>query len=113
MGGLNLDRNPGKKKSLFDFLLCLPEMLEKVMTKDHLRVPFVEAGMTDKETRSFPHFDELIGTCKRWVSNLLDIGVSLAIKQHCKDQFQRLAEIQQALGQVSWAAMAAVDIPRG
>ena len=38
-GGLNLDRNPRKKKSFIDFLLCLPEMLEKTMTLDHLHSP--------------------------------------------------------------------------
>ena len=48
--GLNLNTNRGKKKGLIDFLCCLPEILEQTMTMNNLSTPFVEAGMTDKET---------------------------------------------------------------
>jgi len=90
--GLNLDGNPRKKKALIDFLLCLPEMLEKTMTKDNLRIAFVEAGLIDRETMNFANFDKLMGTCKRWVSSSKDVGVSMETKRHCEAQFNELSK---------------------
>ena len=72
---MNLNGNRGKKNGLVDFLCCIPEMLEQIMTRKNLSVPFVEAGMTDEETRVFPNFDGLVGTCKRWVSIDKDLGL--------------------------------------
>ena len=83
------------------------------MKKDHIRKPFVEAGMTDEETGVFPLFGNLIGTCKRWVSSAKDIGVPMQVKTHCKEQFQHLAQIQREIGQVSYPDMHSVGIPRG
>ena len=111
--GLNLDGNPRKKKALVDFLLCLPEILEKVMTKDHLRSAFVEAGLIDKETKTFPNFDRLMGTCKRWVLDSRDVGVRLETKRHCRAQFKELGKIQMEVGQISYSDMRAVGIPLG
>ena len=112
-GGLNIDRNQRKKKSLIDFLRCLREMLEKTTTKEHLQSPFVEAGMIDEESKIFPTFDGLISTCKKWVSSSKDAGVSMATKEHCKDQFFQLAQIHREVGQISYADMHSVGIPRG
>jgi len=63
--GLNLDRNPRKKKALIDFLRCLPEMIERTMTKANIHNSFVETGMIDVEHNLFPTLDGLISTCKR------------------------------------------------
>ena len=84
-GGLNLDRNPRKKKALIDFLRCLPEMLEKTITKEHLMMPFAEAGMIDDVSKIFPTFNGLMDTCKRWGSTSKNIGVSLAKKYIAKN----------------------------
>ena len=110
-GGLNLDRNQRKKKSLIDFLLCFPEMLEQTMSLDHVQSPFVATGMIDQETKVFPTFDGLIGTCKSWVYISRDVGIPRELKQHCKDQFQQLAKIQLDVGQISYADMHSVGIP--
>ena len=112
-GGLNLDRNPRKKKALIDFLRCLSEMLEKTMTKEHVMMPFVEAGMIDDDSKIFPTFNGLVDTCKRWGSTSKNIGVSLATKIYCKEQFQHLAQIHQEVGQVSYLDMHLVGIPQG
>ena len=69
--------------------------------------------MIDAEHKLFPTFDGLISTCKRWVSSSKDIGVSMEMKRHCKEQFPTLAAIQLDDGQVSYADMHAVSIPRG
>ena len=106
--GLNLDANVGKKKALLDFLRCLPRMLEQAMKKEHITKPFVESGMTDDETGSFPSFDSLIATCKRWGSSLKDVGILRWLKVHCREQFQHLAKIQQDIGQVSYTDMLSV-----
>jgi hypothetical protein len=45
LGGLNFDGNARRKKSLMDFLCCLPEMAEQTMTKKNLQATFVEAGI--------------------------------------------------------------------
>ena len=82
--GLNLDDNQRKKKSLIDFLLCLPEMLEAAMKKQHIKKSFIHAGMIDAETGMVSVFDELICTCKRWVSSSRDTGVKKDVKDHCK-----------------------------
>ena len=50
--GLNLDAR--KKRALIDFLKCIPRIMEYAMKKEHMQHPFVEAGMTDKETGIFP-----------------------------------------------------------
>ena len=60
-----------------------------------------------------PIFDNLIGTCKRWVSSSKNIGVSKDVKEHCKTQFQRLMKIQLAEGQLSYSDMTEAVIPRG
>jgi hypothetical protein len=111
--GLNLDRNPRKKKALIEFLRCLPEMMERTMTKANIQNSFVEAGMIDAEHKLFPTLDGLISTCKRWVSSSSNIGVSMEMKRHCKEQFPNLAAIQLDAGQVSYADMHTVGIPRG
>ena len=83
------------------------------MTLDHLQSPFVDAGMIDEEAKIFPTFEGLICNCKRWVSSSRDVGIPMAMKQHCKDQFQQLAQIQLEVGQVSYVDMHSVGIPRG
>ena len=112
-GGLNLDGNPRKKKGLRDFLRCIPETLEKIQTKDNLRLPFAAAGMIDKETLTFSNFDGLMGTCKRWVSSSMDVGVSMEMKRHCEEQFQDLGQRQIKEGRISYSDMRAVGIPLG
>ena len=111
--GLNLDGNRRKKKALIDFLLCLPELLESVLKKRHIKKSFVEAGMIDEATGHVPVFEKLIGTCKRWVSVDKDLGIPRCEKQHCRNQFQSLMEIQLKEGQVSYPEMKAVGIPIG
>ena len=111
--GLNLDRNPRKKKSLIDFLLCLPELLEATMKKRHIIKSFVEAGMIDEETNVVPEFDKLMGTCKRWVSCSKEIGVPKADKDDCRSQFQHLMKLQLQNGQLSYPDMREAGIPIG
>mmetsp|Transcript_44512 Transcript_44512/g.93388 ORF Transcript_44512/g.93388 Transcript_44512/m.93388 type:complete len:511 (-) Transcript_44512:806-2338(-) len=91
--------------------LCLPELLEATMKKQHIKKSFVEAGMVDEETGMVPVFDRLIGTCKRWISSSVDIGIPKIMKQHCRDQFQHLMKIQMNEGQISYADMDEVGIP--
>ena len=83
------------------------------MKKEHMQHPFVEAGMTDKETGIFPNFDRLIGTCKRWVSCNKDIGISKQLKMECKEQVSSLARIQIEEGGISYQDMIKHNIPRG
>ena len=75
------------------------------MTFEHLQIPFVEAGMFDKEAKIFPTLKGIIGTCERWVFSSRDVGIPMAMKRHCKDQFQQLAHMQLEFGQVSVADM--------
>ena len=109
-GGLTL--NPRKKKALIDFLRCLPENLEAVLKKKHMKKSFVEAGMTDAESGTIPVFDKLMGTCKRWVSCKNDIGLPKDVKELCRSQFQSLMKIQFDHGQVSYTEMLAHGIPK-
>jgi hypothetical protein len=88
-------------------------MMERTMTKANIQNSFVEAGMIDAEHKLFPTLDGLISTCKRWVSSSKNIGVSMEMKRHCKEQFHNLATIQLDAGQVSYADMHTVGIPRG
>lgn len=111
--GLNLDGNQRKKKAFIDFLLCLPENLEKVLTKKNISNSFVEAGMIDKETGMVPVFDKLMGTCKRWVSAKKNIGIPMAEKRHCRDQFQSLMKIQMENDAITYQDMKEVNIPLG
>ena len=90
--GLNL--NPRKQRALIDFLCCLPENLDVVFKKKHIKKSFVEAGMTDEETGIIPVFDKLMGTCKRWVSFMKDIGLPKVVKEYCRHQFHPLMKIQ-------------------
>jgi hypothetical protein len=83
------------------------------MKKRFITKAFVESGMIDEETGVFPVFEKLIGTCKRWVSLQKDIGVSKAIKQHCRNQFPKLMKIQLDKQQITYADMKAVGIPLG
>ena len=109
-GGLTL--NPRKEKALIDFLRCLPENLEAVLKKNHIKKSFVEAGMTDAESGIIPVFDKLMGTCKRWVSCKNDIGLPKDVKELCRSQFQSLMKIQFDYGQVSYTEMLAHGIPK-
>ena len=98
-----------------DFLCCLPEMAEQTMTKKNLQVPFVEAGMTDKEAKCFPVYDRLLGTRKRYVLMAKDIGLPKSVKLHIKDQFPHLAEtfLNNEAGEITYADMHTAGIPRG
>ncbi len=110
-GGLNLDGNPRKKKALIDFLLCLPEMMERSMLKKHIKRGFVEAGMIDEETGYVPVFEKLMGTCIRWCSADKNVGIQRSAKNHCRDKFQDLMRIQMDNGQISYTDMANHGIP--
>ena len=57
------------------------------MSKKNIIAPFVEAGITDKETNIFFIFNHLAITCKSWVSMSNKICMSRVLKQHCKDKF--------------------------
>ena len=111
--GLNLDRNPWKKKALIDFLKCLPEMLEKKMTKENLWQASVKAGMIDEGTKLFPMFDSLMATCKYRGSTLKKVGVALTTKFHVKEQFQHLVQRQLEMDKTTCPDIHAVGIPRG
>ena len=82
--GLNLGDNQRKMKSLLNFLPCLPEILEAAMKKQRIKKSFIHAGTIDEETGMVSVFDELIRTCKRWVSSSRDTGVKKDVKDHCK-----------------------------
>lgn len=79
-GCLDLDRKQIKKKGLTDVIRCIPEMLEKIMTHEHLRYLSVEAGMIDWEAKVFPTFEGLIGTCKKYVSGSRDVNIPRDLK---------------------------------
>ena len=111
--GLNLDENCRKKRALIDFLLSVPELLEAVLKKKHIVNSFVEADIIDEETKMFPDFDKLIGTCKRWVSILKDIRMPKRLKEHCIRQFQHLMKLQLAHAHITCPDMKAVTIPLG
>ena len=111
--GLNLDGNPRKKKALIEFLLCLPEIFDSVLTKSNIQKGFVESGMIESETETFPVFDRLIGTCKRWVSSTKTIGIPKAEKEHCIAQFQSLMKIQLDEGQITYSDTKCAGIPLG
>ena len=81
------------------------------MKKRHIIKSFVEAGMIDEETGMVSVFDRLIGTCKRWVSFLKNVGVPMHAKEHCKKQFQSLMKVQFEVGQISYPIMRAHAIP--
>ena len=91
----------------------LPEILDKILTKENISKSFVDAGMTDSENKVFPVFDKLIGTCKRWVTDMKDLGISRIVKQRCKDAFYGLAQQWRELGQITYPAMLAAGIPKG
>ena len=104
---------PRKKKILIDFLCYLPEMADQKMSKKNIISPFVEAGITDKETNIFPIFYCLSGTCKRWVFIPKNIGTSQVLKQNFKDQLIYLAHLHINVGQVTYPDMHYVGIPQG
>jgi hypothetical protein len=68
--------------------------------------------MTDEETGMIPVFDKLMGTCKRWVSFMKDIGLPKVVKEHCCRQFQPLMKIQFDCGQISYPEMLEKGIPK-
>ena len=111
--GLNLDGNPKKKRALMDFLKRLPMMLDEVLTKNNISKSFIDAGMADEEAKVFPVFDKLIGTCKRWVSDKKDLGISRTIKRHCKSIFDSLAQIWLGSGELTYPQMLNAGLPKG
>ena len=111
--GLNLDGNPKKKRALMDFLKRLPMMLDEVLTKNNISKSFIDAGMADEEAKVFPVFDKLIGTCKRWVSDKKDLGISRTIKRHCKSTFDSLAQIWLGSGELTYPQMLNAGLPKG
>ena len=91
---LNIDAKPKKKKSLVDFLLCLPEFPEAMTKKRHTTKSFVEAGMVNDETGMVEVYDTIMGTCKHWVSSSKNTGVPKRDKDHWTKQFQNLMKVQ-------------------
>ena len=111
--GLNLDGNPKKKRALMDFLKRLPSMLDQILTKENISQSFIEAGMADEEAKVFPVFDKLIGTCKRWVSDKKNLGISRTIKSHCKSVFDSLAQMWLGSGEITYPQMLDAGLPKG
>ena len=79
----------------------------------NLITPFAAAGMINTEHQVFPTFDGLMGTCKCWGSADANVGLPRLIERQCEEQFHGLAVIQWDKGQIFWADMSDVDIPRG
>ena len=99
-----------QEKSLIDFFLCIPKLLESVLKKQHFKKLFVETCMIDSATGYVPVFDKLMGTCKRWISTNKDLSILKCKKQHYRSQFQSLMKIELKEGQVTYADMKAAGI---
>ena len=82
------------------------------MTKKHLLAPFVKAGMINKETEIFPVFEKLMDTCKRWVPGKKEIGIKMEKKQHCRDQFENITQIQRKIGATTYPDILSVGLSK-
>jgi hypothetical protein len=56
---------PMHNKALIDFLSCLPEMLQKAVSKGKIRKGFLASGMIDEGSLEMPDLYKMIGTCTR------------------------------------------------
>ena len=88
-----------------DFLKQVPSNLDKVLTKKNISKSFIDAGMADDEVKVYLVFDKLIGTCKRWVSNKKDVGITMDTKNHCKAAFDGLAQTWLKSGELTYQQM--------
>ena len=58
--GLNLDGNYRKTGSLFDFLACVPKLLEAFLKKHYIRQSFMEVYVIDADTGMLPVFENIL-----------------------------------------------------
>ena len=54
-----------QKKTMGDFLACVPANMTKAITSKNIIMGFTDAGMIDEETGTWPDFDKLLSTCRR------------------------------------------------
>ena len=87
-------------------------MLDAVLTKKNISKFFVDAGMTDADNKVFPVFNNLMATCKRWVGDKKDVGISLVDKERCKEAFYGLAQQWRELGQTTYPQMLEAGTPK-
>ncbi len=60
-----LHLKPRKFEALVDFLAMLPTMVDEVASPDIIIGGFIACGMIDKDTKSTPDMDMILGTCRR------------------------------------------------
>ena len=73
--GINIKQN--KVRTLKDFLVRLPYMLDKTCTVDNIRKGFVSVGMLDAKHHLWPDFNEILKTKRQ---NITKTGMELIEK---------------------------------
>ena len=63
---LKLSRD--KQNCVLDFIVCLPEILFRIVSTGGVMQGFVEGGAVDKETHTWPDFDKILAGCRRKVT---------------------------------------------
>ena len=56
------------KRSLIDFISCLPEMATKAATRSNIMHGFYECGLIDKDKSRFPVITKILSTCRSSIS---------------------------------------------
>ena len=59
---LNLPNN--KRRSLTDFVSCIPQTTARACTTDRIKHGFLANGMIDLGTSRYPYFDKMLATCR-------------------------------------------------
>ena len=71
----------------------------------------MEVYVIDADTGMLPVFENILWTCKRYLSLDSNIEIKTFMKDNCRDQFQHLINIQLDDEQLTYADMKAATSP--
>ena len=61
----NLLLKPSKKNSIIEFIVSVPDMTAKSVTRDNIIQCVLENGMLNSKQFRYPDFDKTLATCRR------------------------------------------------
>ena len=84
--------NTNKKKSLVDFLFCIPSIVTQVTTRENIQHGFLSNRLIDSVYKRYPDFNVMLGTCRRLPTK--------SEYQLCVRSFPKLFDVADSQGHI-------------
>ena len=93
-----------KREALIDFISCFPDILSHSVSARAIKDGFLENGMIDKDSHSFPDFNAMLATCCR--------DPKIEEYEVCRNSFPSLLQHQLKHGHIPDKIFEATGLPK-